>query len=389
MPSFLKGYGMKASVPKKATKFPLFVHKGRGYWCKTVLGKHHYFGKVADDPQGKEALKLWLYEKDWLLAGLDPPPYDPDGASTISVKYVLNKFLGAKEAKLEAGDLSQRTFDELKETGSLVLDAIPASLEARLLVPAHFNKVMAAINKRYQSPNSRGKFVGQVKSIFKFAYENGLIDRPANIGTEFKKPSQKSIRQHRNAKGDQSLNPDEVKSLLKHASVNMRAMLLLGLQAGFSNIELSELPRSAIKGDWIEWPRAKTATQRRIPLWKETKQAIQAAIKDGKPDGELVFYRNGIRYRDRRFICYEFTKIAMLAGVENHTFYDLRRTFQTVAENSCEDYDLPAIKSIMGHADNRNDMSAGYRQNISDERLHAVTNAVRKWLGKIPKGGAE
>jgi integrase len=380
---------MKVSVPKKADRFPLFIHKGRGYWCKTVLGKHHYFGKVADDPQGKEALKLWLYEKDWLLAGLEPPPYDPNGEQKVSVKYICNKFLEAKEAKLEAGDLSQRTFDELKETCKLVFDSIPATLEAKLLVPAHFNKLLSSINKRYKSPNSRGKFIGQVKAIFKFAYENGEIERPTNIGTEFKKPSQKSIRQHENTKGDQSLSADEVKSLLKHASINMRAMLFLGLQAGFSNVELAELPRSAIKGDWLEWPRAKTATKRRIPLWKETKQAIQEAIKAGKPDGELVFYRNAIRYRDRRFICYEFTKTAKLAGVENHTFYDLRRSFQTVAENACQDYDLPAIKAIMGHTDKRNDMSAGYRQNISDERLLAVTNAVRKWLGKIPKGGAK
>lgn len=377
---------MKVSVPKKADKFPLFIHKGRGYWCKTVLGKHHYFGKVADDPQGKEALKLWLYEKDWLLAGLEPPPYDPNGEQSISVKYVCNRFIEAKEAKLEAGNLSQRTFDELKDTCKLIMTAIPASLEAKLLVPAHFNKVLAEINNRCKSPNTRGKFVGIVKQIFKYVYEAGLIDRPANMGAEFKKPPQIAYRQHENAKGDQSLTSDEVKLLLKHASVNMRAMLLLGLQAGFSNVELTELPRSAIKGDWLEWPRAKTATKRRIPLWTETKQALVAAIKAGKPDGELVFYRKGYRYSDRRYVCQDFTATAKLAGVENHSFYDLRRTFQTVAENHSDNYDLPAIKAIMGHVSHSSDMSARYRQNISDERLQAVVASVRKWLGKIPKG---
>ncbi len=41
---------------------------------KRVLCKQHYFGKVADDPQGKRALAEWMRVKDYLLAGLEPPP---------------------------------------------------------------------------------------------------------------------------------------------------------------------------------------------------------------------------------------------------------------------------------------------------------------------------
>jgi len=386
---------MGASVPKKASKFPLFAHKGRGYWCKTVLGKHHYFGKVADDPQGKKAMKLWLYERDWLLSGLEPPPYDPEGSTTKSVKYVCNAFLESKENELDAGNLSQRTWDELKCTCDLILKVIPAALEAKLLQPVHFSKVLAAINKRNESPNSRGKFIGQVKAVFNHAYDEELIDRPANFGKSFCSPKQVAYRKHENAKGDQSFTAEEIKLLLNHASVNGRAMILLGLQAGFSNTELAELPRSAIKGNWIDWPRAKTATKRRIPLWPETKRAIEAAIASGPIDGELVFYRNrrGDDYcnsqRNGGYVGKLFVRTASKAGIVGHSFYDLRRTLQTIAENSSEQIDLPAIKAIMGHTGRRNDMSERYRQFISDERLQAVTNAVRKWLGKLPKGGAK
>ena len=59
------------------------------------------------------------------------------------------------------------------------------------------------------------------------------------------------------------------------------------------------------------------------------------------------------------------------------TFYSLRHTFQTVAEGA---RDLAAVQSIMGHAPAANDMSATYRERISDERLTAVTNYVRHWL---------
>jgi len=52
-------------------EFPLFP-QGSRRWAKKIRGKLHYFGKVADDPKGAAALKLWLEQKDDLLAGFTP-----------------------------------------------------------------------------------------------------------------------------------------------------------------------------------------------------------------------------------------------------------------------------------------------------------------------------
>ena len=128
-------------------------------------------------------------------------------------------------------------------------------LEAKLLQPVHFSEVLSAINKPHRSPNTRGKITGQVKSIFKHAYQTQLIDRPANFGPDFAKPPQKVYREHENAKGDQSFTAAEIKMLLRHADVDERAMILLALQGGFGNTEIAELPRTAIQGGWIECPR--------------------------------------------------------------------------------------------------------------------------------------
>ena len=56
---------------KPAQGFPLTKHP-RGYWCKKCRGKLHYFGKIADDPNGQKALALWLDRKGDLLAGRTP-----------------------------------------------------------------------------------------------------------------------------------------------------------------------------------------------------------------------------------------------------------------------------------------------------------------------------
>src|SRR4029079_10478624 len=76
-------------------------------------------------------------------------------------------------------------------------------------------------------------------------------------------------------------------------------------------------------------------------------------------------------------VCHEFENAREAAKLVGRTFYDLRRTFQTIAE---EAHDLSAVQSIMGHAASGNDMSARYRQRVSDERLRAVSEYVRKWL---------
>jgi len=58
--------------PKKPREdFPLFPHAS-GRWCKKVLGRAVYFGKVADDLKGERALNLWLEQRDDLLAGRTP-----------------------------------------------------------------------------------------------------------------------------------------------------------------------------------------------------------------------------------------------------------------------------------------------------------------------------
>jgi integrase len=62
-------------------------------------------------------------------------------------------------------------------------------------------------------------------------------------------------------------------------------------------------------------------------------------------------------------------------------FYTLRHVHRTIAD---EAKDPAACDHIMGHA--RDDMASVYRERISDERLKAVSEHVRKWLWPA-KGG--
>jgi hypothetical protein len=85
-------------------------------------------------------------------------------------------------------------------------------------------------------------------------------------------------------------------------------------------------------------------------------------------------------------VAHEFSNLCEKAGVDGHTFYDLRRSFATIADNLSRDKD--GVKAIMGHVPESEDMLDLYRQGFFDDRLRSVVDHVRSWLfSKTVKGG--
>ena len=252
--------------------------------------------------------------------------------------------------------------------------------------------------------------------IFKYAHENGLIERPIQFGPEFKESPQKVFRQAKAAKGERLFEAAQIRAMLKSAAQRLRAMILLGVNCGFGNTDIARLPKSAIDldGGWIEFPRPKTAIKRRCPLWQETitalREAISARPEPTKPEfSELAF----LTRLGQPWVRYELVPdpenpkqrkgkaddaiakaTAKLLTTTNFRrvglgFYALRHVFETIGGETA---DQVAVNFIMGHAPRSDDMSAKYRERISDERLRKVTAFVHDWLfarpGKAPKQSA-
>jgi hypothetical protein len=59
---------------------------------------------------------------------------------------------------------------------------------------------------------------------------------------------------------------------LTKADATLKAMILLGINGGLGNTDISELVHAAVNLDtgWIDYPRPKTGVARRFPLWDET-----------------------------------------------------------------------------------------------------------------------
>jgi integrase len=376
------------SKPAKPSKpyreFPLTPHAGAKQWCKKIRGKIHYFGPLSDPDA---ALTKYLDQKDALHAGRTPRP-ETEG---VTVKNVANAFLNHKLDKMNAGELSVRTFAKYNEVTDLLVKHLGKSRLVADLRPDDFTKLKNVMVKRW-GPLRVADFVQHIRSVFKHAFDAELIDRPVRFGPGFARPSQKVLRLHKAKQGPKLFTAEEVRKLLGAAGPQLRALILLGVNCGYGNNDVAGLPRSGIdlEGGWIDYPRPKTGINRRCPLWPETAQALRDALakrpepKDPADAGLALLSQRGtalvsVREKDRTDgIAVQFGALLKRLGINGRKglgFYTLRHTFRTVAD---EAKDQPAADYIMGHESPH--MSTVYRERISDERLRAVTDHVREWL---------
>lgn len=395
MPKHTKSATACKAKPEKPTPdFPLFPHQC-GSWAKKIRGRMFYFGPW-DDPAG--ALKKFERDWPWRKNGLEPPADNNEGQGGICLADVCDQFLQAKQNRLESGELSPQTFADYRLTSDALVDHFGKNAVVAVLGPADWEKYRAKLARKYAVRTLKNE-INRVRIVFKWAHDQGLAEKPA-YGQSFEKPSAKMIRKARNAAPKRLYSQTELLAILTVADVYLKAMVLLGINAGLGNTDIANLPKSAIDFDqgWLDYPRPKTEIERRISLWPETLEAVKAAIeKRPRPrdprDSELVFITvqgnrwvrtttskrrskvgDDLRYVTVNTIAGRFKLLTSKLKI-SRTFYDLRHTFETIGG---EAKDQIAVNSLMGHADHS--MSAHYREGVSDERLKAVTDHIHSWL---------
>ncbi len=366
--------------------FPLFPH-ARGYWAKKIRGRMCYFGPWADPDA---ALELYRQQAPDLHAGRTPRPV----SEGITVAELCNLFLAAKRQAHESDQLSGRMYDDYLDVcktvaPSLVRSSVVAGLRAEDFARA---KVDAA--KRL-GPVSLGIWIQRVRTIFKWGYESEHLEKPVRFGPGFAKPSRRAVRLQRAAGGAKLVSAADCRKLIAAARPPLDAMILLGLNAGLGQSDCSDLPLSAVDLDagWLTFPRPKTGISRSCPLWPETIRALRAAI-DSRPtakdpaDADCVFVtkygHRWVRRTDRGAaergtivdaVALMFKRLVVATDTKAGGFYNLRRTFRTVADGV---KDSVAVDVVMGHSDES--MGAVYRQSVENERLIKVVEFVREWL---------
>jgi integrase len=352
----------------------------------------------------KEALEEYKAVADDLHAGRTPR-VQADG---LTVADLCNRFLTAKKRQREAGEISARmyepTADEKKPKGEYpaTTDRLVKAFGGNRLVDDlaadDFEALRAEMAAQW-GPVRLGNEIQKVRTVFKYAFESGLIDRPVRYGPQFKKPSAGVLRRHRAKQGVKLFEAGEVRRLLGAADPQLKAMILLGVNCGFGMADCGRLSVTALdlEAGWIDFPRPKTGIPRRCPLWTETVAALRdaAAVRRAPKDPAhepLVFLTAQGRPWHKEDMSgplpFKFSQLLRRANVPARKglgFYTLRHVFRTVADAA---RDPVAIDLIMGHTDPS--MGGHYRERVEDSRLRAVADHVRRWLfDEAPDGGKD
>lgn len=360
--------GVQAGVPgqkppKPSPDFPLFAHD-RGKWAKKIDGRMRYFGRW-DDPQA--ALREYLA----FIA-----QHEPARASQgLTLAEAANQFLTAKETAVAAGELSQRSFVEYHATCRRLVAHLGRDTPLHTLGPSDWSSFRTSRLSNL-GPVAIGNEVQRVKCLGKWLYDSRLITAPIVWGPEFKKTAAKLLRKHRNESGRKLFTREQINSLLDESGLQLRAMILLGLNGGYGNTDCALLERSSVDlaAGVIDHPRPKTEIERVTPLWPETLTELRATLDRGDQQRRNVFFIGSRQWDASADLSKRFTVTARNAGIKRGGFYWLRHTFATIG---AETKDQIAVNALMGHVDR--EISAVYRESISIDRLRAVTDHVRNW----------
>lgn len=381
----------KLKPSKPYPEYPLFAHVN-GQWCRKINGQHCFFG-CWDDP--KAALAKHNAEYASLKEGLALP----DEHVGWRVGEVINEFLTTQDERVGQGEIQKITFDGLQSIGKLIVKHIPKNRMCESLKPADFQKLRNAMVKQYTPAVCRVNMT-RVRQIFKWAFDQRLIEKPVFYGAGFKSPTKAMVRKVRNQKPKKLFDNEQVQLLIKNSSPALRAMILLAANTGMNNADLGNMQfkHLDLKTGWLDYPRHKTHVQRRAPLWSETVDAIRDFIDMRKTPltayKDFVFITCAGQNWGHSSLPSEFRKLkdkinslaissaADEIPIPHGSFGYFRHMFETFGGNS---RDQVAVDAIMGHVPHG--MAGEYREMIEDDRLIAVVNTVHKCLFDSTDGG--
>jgi integrase len=235
---------------------------------------------------------------------------------SVRMKDICNAFLNAKRRAVEAGELEPRTFRDYKRTTDALIAHFKGDRPAADITPGDLGLYREELAKT-NGPVALGNAIQRVRSVFKFAYENDILDKPLKFGSEFKKPSRKVMRQMRATQPKRYLAAHEIHAMIEATKpmptgIQLRAMILLGLNCGLGNNDIAELnwAHLDLAAGILDYPRPKTGIERRATLWPETVKALRALRTWATAKQTTGFAKGLTRYRPESRVEAEWARMS-------------------------------------------------------------------------------
>ena len=201
---------------------PLSFHSHTGQYYVTRGGRRQYLGADAD-----EALAKYHRQELGLPAG-------PDGAEQtnriLPAKELANRFIAAQQANWRSPNETRQGYRNWLRR--FLMDH--PRLQAQEFTVEMFASWKLSLRDRGYSPRSINHFLSAVRAMYRFAEEAQLLEKPPRL-TRVKNesrvgPAMKELYQLW-----------DIRRLLAAADLQLRTMILLGLNCGFGPKDIQDL----------------------------------------------------------------------------------------------------------------------------------------------------
>jgi len=355
---------------KRNPDFPLSVCCN-GQWGKKIKGHRYYFGPLADP---EAAHRLYMQERDYLAAGVDPPGWMADNEVTLG--DILERHLASVQQRVELGERSRHTLEDYK-TASRAVEGHPlTTLRADAIKPTDWESLRLHLAGKGWSLRTLRGVIMSIRGVMRWAEKMELCSSP-RFGAGFDPPTPKQVERRAKQK-DRYFTPEQVNSILEAAGPRMKAATLLALNCGFTANDLAQITRTHVHLDEIpfhDFPRPKTGQARSMVLIPDT----VLALKELPESGHLFPNRSGKPFQGQAInsaLIREFNRLpGVPAGI---SIGSLRHTFATIIGQS-RDEEAKAL--AMGHTQKSLQARVYSQQMLSElSRLQELAELVRRWL---------
>lgn len=383
-------------MPKST--FKIARRNADGRWQKRHDSKLFYAPKRLNKADATQHIKGLIAAHDAERKALATGGVVKMAADEMTVKGLMNLFMEKKEKHVQQGRISQRTYDDLLKTCGRIIDCIGGRTRIAELDRARFANLRDCITRRKDGhkygATAQQLMITRARQPFNFAVRDEGI--PVRGIGELELLTKQQLRQdeHERQAGKITLSAEECRQVIKAADPNMRAFILLGLNAGIEATAFAEIKPGDFSDGFYGTPhdchkdairpgiRKKTGERRAFHLWPETIAAIDAAGGGNFRNSHGgKFTATTISGRIRRLMddC----------GIEcpGSASKIFRKTFNTVAMQRSSDGDTR--KLVMGHV-LRDLSTTTYADGWPRQKLIDISDAVHGWLfGDEPKRTTE
>ncbi len=363
----------------------LTPHMGSGQWCRKILGRIRYFGRLNDPDAALRKYLNFIAQRDANKEIREVPT----PASDVTLYLAVNRFLTDRLDMVDKGAASAGQYVKYRNACELIMGIFPPETVVGMMMPEDFDRLRAKLRG---GPIHVTNQLVCIRAMFN--HTRDVYGVTVRYGKKFKPPGKREVAASKRARF--LWTAQDIRSVLAAASPPLRCFILLGINCGFGQKDCAALTLNKFTLDAHEFPRPKNGNKRICPLWPATVAAIADYERPSPGEGcaNLAFVTRfgnpwvqervkrsaggdiiGTVYSDS--ISQELDKACAAAGVTPRPFYDLRHTFYSVAD---EVGDPTARDAIMGHT--LPGMKEVYSHLLSNrmKRLKAITNHVHDWL---------